>query len=133
MMATTAASGIATMYAQQQQHQAIADSHEVRQEQEQKAAQQKAFERSRQARRERARIQAQAAVSGIGGSSVSQQLMDSRFQESHDQSNIRANRNMSMQANHAQAESQAAQVGDPTMTGVQTGLNIGSTYYRGTQ
>lgn len=127
MIGSTAVSGIMSMQAQRQQANAIADSVETRQEQEQKASQQKAFERSRQARRERARVITQASSAGVTGSSVSQQLMDSRFQEGHDRSTIRGNRNMAMEANAQKGRSQLAQVGDPKHTLVQTGLNIGTT------
>lgn len=42
------------------------------------------IERARAARRERARILAMAGEAGVGGNSVSTQLMDSRFQEGYD-------------------------------------------------
>lgn len=125
---TTALSGMAAAHQQRQQHKAIVDAYETRQEQEQQAATQKAFERSRQARRERARMTAMADASGVGGQSVDMQIADSRFQEGHDRSSIRTNRNMSMQANRTQAQSQQAQVGHPGLTMIQTGLNIGTTY-----
>lgn len=123
-MAITAASTAAKMQQQSARNDAIEESAETRQEQRNRAATQKQFERSRQARRERARIQAMAGENGVGGNSVGLQLADSRFQESRDKQSIATNAQFANQATRNQANAQMGSVGGKALKG---GLSIAST------
>lgn len=128
MMGTTAASGVMQARQQQMQNDMVERNFQIRQDQQEQAAAQKAFERSREARRERARIRATAGEAGVGGNSVGLQLADSRFQESMAKGAIYSNEEMQNQNARMQAKSQMQ---SPEATLLKTGLSVGSTYAGG--
>lgn len=86
------------------------------------------IERARAARRERARILAMAGEAGVGGNSVSTQLMDSRFQEGYDRTMNRTQGQWQKQAARTTAQNQLAQIPSTAAIALNTGLKIGGAY-----
>lgn len=109
------------------QHRQLQSNLNERAEQRNDAAQQSAWERSRAARAERARLLALAGESNVTGASVGLQLLDSAQQESMDRETIEANRNNALRADQTAAQAQAANIQRPNA--LLAGLQIGQTLY----
>lgn len=127
IMATMAvAQGVSSYQQAEATRDAVNSAYQNRLEQVDEATALKNVERARAARRERSRIQAMAGESGVGGASVSAQLMDSRFQEGYDRNIARTQGHWQKQAAQHTTQNQLAQIPSNAAIALNTGLKIAS-------